>query len=291
MTPEGLELVWDAQCGIAESCTWDERNRRVLFCDSTGGRILAYGVDDGSKQAWRFPERVGSFGICDSGKLVVALLHRVVLFDPKTEKMSEFTEPVDQPKTSKLNDGKVGPDGCFWVGSMDLDPRRRPICDLFRVTPDGKIEKKAGGYKVSNGLAWSPDGRTMYHSDTQDYWIDAWDFEPSTGHISNRRRFATLSETDGRPDGAQCDVEGNYWSPGAYGGRINCFSPSGELTLTIELPFPTPTMLGFAEDSLYITTLRQHLSEELKQKYPTMGGLFRMKAPAVGAPVARFADV
>ena len=85
------------------------------------------------------------------------------------------------PPTNRLNDGKVGPDGAFWVGSMDENSPRQKIAALYRVTADGRITKEQDGYAVSNGLAWSPDGRIMYHSDSTAGIIEAWDFDPATG--------------------------------------------------------------------------------------------------------------
>ena len=160
-----FELVWDSRCGVAESPVWDASTRRLLFCDIPGKRINALSVDDGAHTSWDFPEVVGSFGLCRSGRIVVALRHRVVLFDPRTKAIEQLTDPVNEPPTNRLNDGKVGPDGCFWVGSMDENSPRQKTAALYRVTPQGRIERKADGYAVSNGLAWSPDGNVMYHSD------------------------------------------------------------------------------------------------------------------------------
>ena len=161
-----FELVWDSRCGVAESPVWDASTRRLLFCDIPGKRINALSVDDGAHTSWDFPEVVGSFGLCRSGRIVVALRHRVVLFDPRTKTIEQLTDPVNEPPTNRLNDGKVGPDGCFWVGSMDENSPRQKTAALYRVTPQGRIERKAEGYAVSNGLAWSPDGGVMYHSDS-----------------------------------------------------------------------------------------------------------------------------
>ena len=213
-----FELVWDSRCGVAESPVWDAATRRLLFCDIPGMRINALSVDDGTRTSWELPEVVGSFGLCLSGRLVVALRHRVVLFDPRTGEIDNLTEPVDEPPTNRLNDGKVGPDGCFWVGSMDERPQREKRGALYRVTPDGRIERKAEGYAVSNGLAWSPDGRTMYHSDSTAGTIEAWDFDADSGRLSNHRLLATLTSEEGRPDGAAVDLEGAYWSAGPSAG-------------------------------------------------------------------------
>lgn len=285
-----FELVWDSRCGVAESPVWDAATRRLLFCDIGGKRINALAVDDGSRTGWDFPEVVGSFGLARSGRLVVALRHRVVLFDPRTQALVDLTPPVDEPATNRLNDGKVGPDGAFWVGSMDERSPRQPLGALYRVTADGRIEQRSAGYAVSNGLAWSPDGRVMYHSDSTSAIIEAWDFDPANGEMRNHRVLAKLTNEDGRPDGAATDAAGNYWSAGPSAGCINCFSPQGKLLQKLAFPVPGPTMPCFAEGHMYVTSLREGKSAAVLAQFPTLGGLFRAPAPAVGAPVAVFAD-
>lgn len=285
-----FELVWDSRCGVAESPVWDAVNRRLLFCDIGGKKINALSVDTGARETWDLPEVVGSFGLCRSGRLVVALRHRVVLFDPATKTVSALTPAVVEPVTNRLNDGKVGPDGAFWVGSMDENTPRQALGALYRVTADGKIEKKSDGYAVSNGLAWSPDGTIMYHSDSTSAIVEAWDFDAVTGGMSNHRQFLKLTNEDGRPDGAAMDVDGNYWSAGPSAGCINCFSPSGVLLTKLPFPVPGPTMPCFADGFMYVTSLREGKSAEVLAQYPALGGLFRAPAPAQGAEVALFAD-
>ena len=286
-----FELAWDSRCGVAESPVWDAANRRVMFCDIDGRRINALSVETGSRESWGFPEVVGSFGLCRSGRLVVAQRHHVVLFDPKSGVLTDLTSKVAEPPTNRLNDGKVGPDGAFWVGSMDGNSPRQPIAALYRVTADGRITKEQDGYAVSNGLAWSPDGRIMYHSDSTAGIIEAWDFDPATGARTNRRTIAKLTNADGRPDGAATDASGNYWSAGPSAGCINCFSPAGELLRKWAFPVPGPTMPCFAGDAMYVTSLREGKPAEVLADFPTLGGLFRAAAPAVGAPVGLFADL
>ena len=196
-----FELVWDARCGVAESPVWDEANRRILFCDIPGQRIHALCVDTGACAGWDFPEVVGSFGLCRSGRLVVALKHHVVLFDPHTGERRDLTPKVAEPATSRFNDGKVGPDGAFWVGTIDGNSPRQPTASLYRVTADGTITREESGIANSNGLAWSPDGRTMFHSDTAAGIIEAWDFDPATGRRTAHRVLAKLTNDQGRPDG------------------------------------------------------------------------------------------
>src|ERR1700735_3455460 len=99
-----FDLVWDSRCGVAESPVWDAATRRLLFCDIPGKRINALSVEDGARETYDLPEVVGSFGLCRSGKLVVALRHRVVLFDPKTQVITDLTPAVVEPATNRLND-------------------------------------------------------------------------------------------------------------------------------------------------------------------------------------------
>lgn len=280
------ELVWDARAGVAECPTWDAANNRVLFSDIPGRMIHALSLSDGARRSWQMPEVVGSFGLCESGRLIVALRHRVVLFDPQTETISDLTPPVDEPATNRLNDGKVAPDGSFWVGSMDENQPRSATAALYRVTPDGRIEKRADGYVISNGLAWSPDGTVMYHACTPQGIIDAWDYRGGT--IANRRRFATLTDAQGKPDGAAMDAQGDYWSAGVSAGCLNRFAPDGTLVETIAMPVPSPTMPCFAPGALYVTTLRRAGTEA---QYPHAGGLFRLPTSRAGTPIALFNDV
>jgi sugar lactone lactonase YvrE len=285
-----FELVWDSRCGVAESPVWDKATRRLLFCDIGGRKINARSVDDGARDPRDRPAVVGSFGLCRSGRLVVALRHRVVLFDPRTRQVTDLTESLAEPPTNRLNDGKVGPDGAFWVGSMDENSPRQPTGALYRVTADGRIEKRAEGYAVSNGLAWSPDGRVMYHSDSTAAIIEAWDFDPATGGMRNHRIVAKLTNEEGRPDGAATDMDGNYWSAGPSAGCINCFSPSGQLLRKLPFPVPGPTMPCFSDTHMYVTSLREGKSQDVLAQFPALGGLFRTQAPAQGAAVGIFAD-
>lgn len=285
-----FELVWDSRCAVAESPVWDAPNRRLLFCDIQNRRIYALSVDDGARQSWDFPEVVGSFGLCRSGRLIVAQRHHVVLFDPKTNALTPLTTKIDEPGTNRLNDGKVGPDGAFWVGSMDENSPRQKIAALYRITPDGRVTQQESGIAVSNGLAWSPDGRTMYHSDSTAGIIQAWDFDPATGDRRNHRQLAKLVNEDGRPDGAATDMDGNYWSAGPSAGVLNCFSPEGRLLRKLPFPVPGPTMPCFAGDYLYVTSLREGKTPEVLAQHPALGGLFKAPAPVAGAPVGLFAD-
>lgn len=285
-----FDLVWDSRCAVAECPVWDAQNRRLLFADIQGKCINVLSVDSGVRETWTLPDIVPSFGLCRSGRLVVALRRRVVLFDPGSGAVQDLSPPIDEPETTRLNDGKVGPDGAFWVGSIDEQKTRQPIGSLYRVTPDGRMERRATGMANSNGLAWSPDGRTMYHAETASGVIEAWDFDPANGAMRNHRVLAAMTNEQGRPDGAAVDAAGNYWSAGPSAGCINRLSPTGELLERIPFPVPGPTMPCFADGALFVTSLRSGKSPETLERFPGLGGLFRAETCVVGVPVGRFED-
>ena len=194
-----IECLVEARFGVGESPVWDAANNRLLWSDNTTDEIHAVEIASRERRVWRFGNLIGSFGLTRKGRWIVALGNRIVLLDPATEKTEGLAEIAFAKGGAKLNDGKVGPDGAFWVGSMaEREPNRHPVASLYRVAADGRVEEKiGGGIKVSNGLAWSPDGRTMYHSDSRGGWIDAWNFEAANGAIGNRHRLRDHTPEDG----------------------------------------------------------------------------------------------
>lgn len=288
-----LHRLHRAPYRLAESPVWDDRSGKFLWCDILDGTITEMDEHGAGAQVWNLPPTIGSFGLAESGRLVVALRNAVHLFDRESGTLDLLAEIEPDEEETRTNDGKVGPDGAFWVGTMHDRKERRPIGALYRVTASGGVEKKAEGLHVSNGLAWSPDGRTMYHSDSTGAWVDAWDFDPASGAVSGRRSFLKLDDTIGRPDGAAMDAEGCYWSCGVSAGRLNRFSPDGELIEFFELPVPAPTMpcFGGADGrTLVLTSLTDGVSAERVAAYPESGSVLVARTEVAGAPIARFLD-
>jgi sugar lactone lactonase YvrE len=288
VTRANPELVWDCKCGTGETPTWDDQAEALYFCDIPAGRLHRFHPASGEKTSWQLPEVLGSLGLCRSGRILVCQKQKLMMFDPATETLEGFAR-IAEPETNRLNDGKVGPDGCFWVGTINEGSDGLPSGRLYRVTPAGEVEIKVEGLKNSNGLAWTADGRTMYHSDTRGPWIDCWDFDARTGAISNRRRFADVPNDEGRPDGGALDMDGVYWSAGSGMGVINRFAPDGRLIEKVAMPVPNATMPCFAGDRLFITSALAK-DPETRLEFPSGGGLFMMPVEVRGVPVGRFAD-
>ncbi len=293
--PLEFTCLVDLQGRVAESPLYDERKQRLYFVDILNRTIYGLEIPSGARASWTFESEVGSIGLAASGALVVALRHKVILFDPESESRLDLCAiEADEGERTRLNDGRVGPDGAFWVGSMDDRPQKEPIASLYRVDPSGKVERKVEGLVTSNGLAWTAGGEAMFHSDTRGPWIDRWRFDRATGAISDRTRFATPDDTIGRPDGGSCDAEGFYWSAGVSGGRLNRFAPDGSLAESYEVPAPAPTMPCFGgEDfgTLYLTSLTEGRAPELLANATCAGGILTAQAPVAGFPSWRFLDI
>ncbi|WP_315857460.1 SMP-30/gluconolactonase/LRE family protein [Rhizobium leguminosarum] len=253
-----FETCIDFELTIGESPVWDEEEGLLWFIDVLGP--AAFTFDPVSKRVARYPmpHEIGSLGLVNGGRIIVALRSGVHVFDPATGQMDFLVHPEPNQPMNRLNDGKVGPDGSFWVGSMHDAQPRQPTASLYRVEPDGVVTTILGGLRVSNGLAWSPDGRTMYHSDSRGPVVRAFDFDPQSGDVSNQRTIIVLDEERGLPDGAAVDVEGCYWSAGISAGVLNRFTAEGVLIETIELPIAAPTMPCFGGHdmkTLFVTSL------------------------------------
>lgn len=286
-----VETVVEARFVIGESPVWDAENGRLLWCSITDGEIHALTIVTGARELWKFDAQVGSFGLCESGGFIVGLADEVILFDPASGQRKVLAAIHHADEAMRLNDGKVGPDGAFYVGSLDLRPVEEPGGKLYRVSPDGAVTLCAEGLRVSNGLAWSPDGRVMYHSDSRGPWVDRYRFDPLNGAISDRTRFLDLNEAAGRPDGAACDIDGFYWSAGFSASRLNRFAPDGQLASTIPLPTLRPTMPCFGGPemrTLYVTSLTENVSPEMLERHPLCGSIVKVEVVTPGAPVHRF---
>jgi sugar lactone lactonase YvrE len=286
MKPPEISFVVRERFGVGESPVWDAERQRLLWCDIPAGVIHALDVASGARQRWQFDEPVPSLGLAQGGRLVVALRRDVVLFDPETG-ARELVASVSHAKPEmRLNDGKVGPDGAFWVGSMDAGTDGAPAAKLYRIGADGNVRVIAEGLAISNGLAWNADATRMYHSDSRgSMWLDCWDFDAATGAVSNRRRLRDNDEANGRPDGGACDMAGTYWSAGPSASRINRFSADGDLLGWADVPLRLPTMPCFGGADMrtvYVTSLDSKMADK------GLDGVVRFRVDVPGVPVGRF---
>lgn len=286
---------------LAEAPTWDAQAGRLWWVDIEACSLHSLDfearadatVSPLEHHRYDFEQKVCSIGLARSGRLLLALADGVYFFTPATGALELLARPEPDRPDHRLNDGKVGPDGAFWVGSIEETPERAPVGSLYRISADGRCRRISTGYRVSNGLAWSADGRSMFHADSRGPTIDRWDFDPATGMVGTRTAIRTLNDKLGRPDGGACDVAGGYWSAGISAGCLNRFAFDGKLEQRIDLPSPRPTMPCFAGpdmQTLFVTTASHGLDAAALARHPDAGRLLMLRVSVAGVPVNRFAD-
>lgn len=286
-TPEVAFLI-DDPLEVGESPCWEAREQALWFVDILAPAVFRLDAATNAIRRWRMPSAIGSLGIAADGRLVVALRDGVYWFDARNEALTLLAAPEPDRNGNRLNDGKVGPDGRFWVGSMDDTPEKLPRAALYRIDTHGRCDRMVDGLIVSNGLSWSPDGRRMYHSDSRAAYVQTFDFDPATGELAGQHRLCDLTEAEGRPDGAACDAEGYYWSAGVSAGVLNRFAPDGRIDRKVILPVGAPTMPCFGGPdlrTLYVTSLTRDQAGGR-----TRGTLISFRVDVPGTPVARFGE-
>ena len=290
-----IEALPVAPSILGESPTWWPEQGALWWTDIPGKALHRWRPAEARHDEWAFETEVGSLAPLPGGELLLALRGGIERFDPASGRRVPLAgAPYDQ-KELRFNDGKADPQGRFWVGSI-CDPREPPRAALYRWA-GGRLDRMAGEISVSNGLAWSPDGATMYWADTHSARVWAFDFDRDQGSLSRQRVFASfprkqpgqdLATYGGRPDGAAVDAEGCYWLAMFEGQRVLRFSPAGELLREIALPTRCPTMPCFGGPdlkTLFITTARENRPAAELAAQPLAGCVLTMKVDVPGLPV------
>jgi sugar lactone lactonase YvrE len=257
---------------VGESPVWHAREGALYWVDIPRKKILRLHPGSGERAAWEMPERVACLAFGQSGGLLAGMesgLFSVTLLAPGTfeapgaAQVRRLAAPAFALPNMRFNDGRCDRQGRFWAGTMFQDmAAAQPVGALFRFDAAGHLSAPVvDELIVQNGLAWSPDGRTMYLSDSHPSRRIVWafDYDTPTGEPRNRRVFADLHHYVGRPDGAAMDVDGGYWICANDAGRVLRFTPEGKLDRQIELPAVKPAMCAFGGaglDTLFITTIR-----------------------------------
>lgn len=281
----GFELVLDAKTSLGECPLWSVSEQVLYFVDIKKSRIHKFDPADGSLGTIELPEEVGCIGLAQGGGFVAGLRSDIWLISREGQLTRKLADNPEDQSISRFNDGMVDPAGRFIAGTVD-ETRERGIASLYRYDSRG-LEKLAGNLLTSNGVAFSPDGKRLYHSDTLRYCLYTYDYDAATGAASNRQLFAKFgSDTDkGRPDGGAVDAEGCYWTALFEGGRVQRYSPDGEILAEYPVPAKCPTMVTFGGAdlrTLYCTSASIGRSAEELAEFPLSGALFAMRTDVPG---------
>ncbi|MDD2880036.1 MAG: SMP-30/gluconolactonase/LRE family protein [Rhodoferax sp.] len=317
-SPEVWQTVTPHVCALGESPFWHPHEQMLYWVDISGKQILRANIYMGTVDTWDMPSEPGCMAPAASGGLVLALRDGVFRAPGWGGPLTRIATLDYDPAVMRANDGKCDALGRFWVGTID-ETRTLHNAGLYCVDARAGCQTGApavtckisptSGMTTANGLAFSPDNRTLYWANTPSHTVWAWDHDLTSNTMTAQREFASFKPKPadwlptpadannggyrGRPDGAAVDVQGNYWVAMFEGRRVCQFAPDGTLLAEFSVPLQCPTMPCFGgEDlkTLYITSARHHRSPAELAAFPLSGQVLSMRVDVAGLPVNFFVD-
>ena len=275
---------------LGEGPMWAADTQEFFWIDVTRRNVFRHSMRTGKTQCFAVSGMPGSIALRSDGTILAAFRTGLAIVSLESGQETKISSPIDFG-VERFNDGKCDRRGRFFTGTMDKT-MTQPIGGLYRVDADRTVTKVAGAICLSNGIAWSPDNRTLYHCDSRPGYVYAYDYDIETGTPSKRRLFLDLSSAEGDPDGCTVDAEGFLWLAEVTAGRVGRYAPDGRRVGAIELPVTRVTSVmfgGAALDTLFITTMRYGLTPEQSAAQPLAGRVFVAHPGVKGLPEPRFA--
>ncbi|WP_420137810.1 SMP-30/gluconolactonase/LRE family protein [Sphingomonas sp.] len=275
--------VLSVQATLGEGPVWVEREQALWFVDIKNHKVHRFDPASGDHRAYDAPGQVGWVLPADDGAFLAGLQQGVARFDPATGVFDVIATPEAALPTNRLNDAAVDGRGRVWFGSMD-DGEGAATGRLYRFDRGTVVDSGLAPVSITNGPAISPDGRTLYHTDTLGRIIHRVPINDD-GSLGTPSQFAVIDEADGWPDGAVCDAEGFVWT-GLWGGwRARRYAPDGTIAAEVRLPAANVTKIAFGGADLrtaYATTARKGLDADALASQPLAGNVFAFETDTPG---------
>ncbi len=278
--------VLEANNHLGETPLWSAPEQALYWVNcEQAPQIHRWRPDTGCHELWAMQERVGGIALRSPGQLLVVLSHGIYDFDTRTGDMTlRASSPL--PAHVSLHECQCDRQGRLWVGAYDhhFTPANRHARGgaIFRL--DGhQLVAEIHDISVANGMAFSPDGKTFYVADSPTRKVNAFDLDPLSGTLANRRTFVELADGEGFVDGATVDAQGAYWLAAVGAGSLRRYLPDGVLDRVLELPISNPTKPAFggpAMDTLYVTSTRLKIGKKSEEN----GGIYALKPGVQGIP-------
>jgi len=286
------ELITDARNATGESPVWHPQENALYWVDIPAGRLHRW-QPDGQTRHWAADEMLGCIVRSQQGHWLGALESGVFHLTPQADGrlIADKRASVEHARPGmRFNDGRCDRQGRFWAGTMQTNMGAEPVGALYRydAMADATVkpmQARLDKLIVPNGMAFSPDGKTLYVSDSHPsvQLIWAFDYDIDSGTPHNRRIFVDMNQHPGRPDGAAVDAEGCYWICAIDAGQVLRFTPEGKLDRALPLPVKKPTMCAFGGpqlDTLFVTSIRPQGIDLSDQ--PLAGGVFALNPGVKG---------
>lgn len=293
MTAKEWKIVAQCRDRLGESAMWHARERAIYWIDLYGPDVHRLRWGETTPQTWKIrgASLLGSLVFVTGGRLLLALDTGLKLFDTASGAIRDFADPNEGRSGVSYNDSKVDRINRYWIGTFDV-PEIEPRGILYCVDANGRASIGDSGFAVSNGPAFSPDGLTLYFSDSVGRRILSYDVSAQSPRLTNRRVFAAMAEDEGLPDGLTVDSSGDVWCAQYGAGRVTQFSPDGRRKAVFHLPCPAVTSCGFGGDdfsTLFVTTGWSPGIQRAEDEPGPGGALFALEVEARGLPEPEFA--
>lgn len=285
------QLLVDARARLGECPLWCERSGALYWTDIESATVSRWRERDGQLRHWTLPERVGCFALCERpSTLLLGLASGIALFDTDSEALSPIRPVEPENAGTRINDGRCDRQGRLVFGMFNR--QEAAIGHFYRVHPDLGIERlPLPPVGVANSIAFSPDGSTMYFTDSPSRTIQRLDYA-ADGRLGAPRVFVRLGAHEGFADGSTVDAQGGLWSAQWRGRCVVRYDLHGTQTHRLEIPasqVTCPAFGGAALDRLFVTTARTGLDAAALQSEPAAGGVFVLESGSRGLPESRFA--
>jgi L-arabinonolactonase len=283
----------DVDCTLGEGPVWDDRLHRLWWTDIQESRLYFWDWQD-RKASWvAVPERLGSLGLTsDSEWLICAFASGFALFHPGRGETRWLARPERTYRGIRFNDGRVDRSGNFWSGTMVEDSGLAGGAEgaLYRLSPAGDMQSLVDRIGISNGLAWSADGKTQWFADSSCRTIWRFNHEAGSARLTDRQNFAELPE--GRaPDGSEVDAAGCLWNAEWGGSQVVRYRDDGTVDCKFDLPVSQPTCLAFGGpdlDHIFVTTAHEGLDPARREAEPLAGKVLILRTGHVGLLSPKF---
>ncbi len=287
-----IDVAFDQPMAVGECPLWNPAEACLYWVDIDGFAVHRLHPASGAHNCWIMESEPSALALSAGGGLVVAMRAGFAHFDTANGVVTPIAPAPYDTSKARFNDGRADAAGRFWAGTL-YEPRDKQAAEMY-VLEHGKVRLAwSGGMTNSNGLAFSPDRKWMYHADTHAHRVDRHGFDLASGAVSPPQPFQQFAPDKaapgygGRPDGAAVDSEGAYWCAMFEGGRLLRFSPDGALLREVALPLRCPTMLAFGGAdlrTLYITSASHNRSLAEREQYPLTGCVLSLRVDVAGLP-------
>ena len=277
-----VEVVHPGPDMLGEEPMWHPTEQCLYWVDTRRPALQRLEAD-GSVRTWAMPNNIGSYVFKRSGGVIAGLKQGFSDVDLDTGEVNLIVHPEPHLADNRLNDGRCDRRGRYWCGSRDPSDVN-PGGSLFRLDPDLTHKTMDTGFIVSNGMAFSPDDKTMVFGDSRGETIWRYDLDMDSGDIHNKRVYLSTRGLPWRVDGATFDADGYYWCALIGDGAVGRFDPVGRLDRLIRLPVSHPTMCNFGGpdlDVLYVTSGSVFLDAAQRARQPLAGALFAIRGLGV----------